>query len=60
VALEDQDWLVRNSTVTALEEMGPGAKEAIPVLTKLLNDPIDVVRDNAAEALKKIRGEGAN
>lgn len=54
----DDDQLNRQIIIEALGRIGPDAKEALPVLERLSNDTNPDVRKAAAEALKKIRGEG--
>lgn len=55
--LKDDSWEMRRGSAWILGKVGPDAKDAIPALTKALNDPHAVVRKKAAESLKKIRGE---
>ena len=53
--LQDQDEEARMAATWTLGHMGPAATEAIPALTELLrNGPMDL-RDDAADALEKIR-----
>ena len=46
----------RSAAAEALGAIGPDAKDAIPALRRTLKDPSDLVRNSAAEALKKIQG----
>ncbi len=55
--LKDDDWEMRRGAAWTLGMLGPDAKDAIPVLTKALNEPNPNVRAMAAESLKKIKGE---
>ncbi len=55
--LQHKDVEVRRSAAKALMEMGPGAKEAVPVLIKALQDKDDLVRANAAWALGTVGPE---
>ena len=48
---------LRATAIRALGQIGPGAREAVPVLTKALDDPHDWVRDAANAALRKINTE---
>jgi HEAT repeat protein len=57
--LSSEDETLRGRAAWFLAEMGPGAAEAIPSLERLLKDGSRDVREAAAEALKKIRGEEA-
>jgi HEAT repeat protein len=55
-ALKDTDWQVRTAAAVALEEMGPRAAKAVPVLIQTLEqDKREEVRRAAAEALGSIR-----
>ena len=56
--LKDDDWEMRRGAAGTLGMLGPEAKDAVPALTKALNDPNPAVRMKAEEALKKIKGEG--
>ena len=47
----------RSSIASALGDIGPAAKEAVPVLTKALKDEDGQVRYAAQEALDKIKAE---
>ena len=51
--LRDSDPQVRRAAVRALGNIGPYAKPAIPVLTRLLQDQF--LHEAAAEALEKIQ-----
>ena len=53
-ALGSEYELVRAEAVTALGERSDFGKRAIPQLKKLLQDPSPLVRDRAAEALKRL------
>jgi len=55
--LEHEDVEVRRSAARALQEMGPGAKEAVPVLVKALQDKDELVRTNAGFALGRVGPE---
>jgi len=55
--LEHKDVEVRRSAAKALQKMGPGAKEAVPVLIKALQDKDELVRTNAAFALGRVGPE---
>ncbi len=57
-ALEHQNHRIRATAAKVLRNIGPAAKDAIPALEKLLDDPQERVQDMAKAALKKIRGEG--
>jgi HEAT repeat protein len=55
-ALRDNDWQVRTAAAMALEEIGPKAIEAVPVLIQTLEkDKREDVRRAAAEALGSIK-----
>ena len=54
VLTKHQDKRVRVDAVSALGEIGPAAKAAVPALTELLNDNDEDVRRAAASAVKKI------
>jgi HEAT repeat protein len=58
-ALTDERMFVRHNALTALEGLGPLAKEAMPALQKILQDPDKAIQDGAARALKKIDAEAA-
>jgi HEAT repeat protein len=47
---------VRLVAVAALGNLGPAAREAVPALTPLLNDPDPVIRAHTKDALENIRG----
>ena len=51
-SLKDKDWKVRLYVAEALGMIGPAAKEAVPALTKLLED--EDARESARKALMKI------
>jgi hypothetical protein len=54
--LENSDFRIRGLSAFNLGNMGARAAEAIPELERLAkNDPHQKVRENAAEALAKIR-----
>jgi HEAT repeat protein len=53
-ALQD-DWdIVRGESAWVLGYFGARAQDAVPGLTRLLNEPNSHIRSNAAEALRKI------
>jgi len=55
--LKDSDYRVRGLAAFNLGNMGSKAAEAAPLLEKLArDDPQEKVRENAREALEKIRG----
>jgi len=54
--LGHDDRLVRLTAASALREMGPQAKEAIPALSNALSDPDEMVRRYASVALNRIDG----
>ncbi len=56
-ALDDPEAAVRFPVCVALREIGPGAKDAVPALTKALDDRNDDVAAMARKALTKITGE---
>jgi HEAT repeat protein len=65
-AVSQLTWLVRSpsqsvrwSAARALGRIGPGARDALPVLEKALGDVDGQVREAAKEALEAIRGKGA-
>lgn len=58
-ALTDAQTFARHNALTALGDLGPLAKEAVPALQKLLQDPDTAIRDGAARTLKKIDAEAA-
>ena len=53
-ALNSEYELVRAEAATALGERSDFGKRALPQLKKLLQDPSPLVRDRAAEALKRL------
>jgi HEAT repeat protein len=53
-ALGDADAAVRARTASALRQMGPPAKAAVPALVNALKDKDEGVRKNAADALEDI------
>ena len=53
--LDDSYWGARESAANALGDIGPGAKAAVPALTKLLRDSTEHVQQASREALKKIK-----
>lgn len=56
-ALEHENQYVRAEAATAIGEMGPRAKSrAAAALKQKLNDESQMVRDAAAEALKRLDG----
>lgn len=56
-SLKDGDYRVRGIAAFNLGNMGAKASDAIPLLEKLSrDDPNEKVRENAREALEKIRG----
>ena len=60
LSLEDGDRFVRKSAVFALGLIGPPAAQAIPALSKLLNDRDEEMRSAAAHALQNIAGATAS
>lgn len=57
VLLRDDSWEMRGGGAWILGKLGPDAREAVPALTRALQDPHPAVRSRAAAALKQIRGE---
>lgn len=55
--LSDSGSYGRITAVGALGELGPLAREAIPALEQMLNDPDGDVRLMVEQSLAKIRGE---
>jgi hypothetical protein len=55
-ALADPDRAVRSSAAEALGALGPEAKSAADALEKAKQDQDEDVRDNAEEALDKVKG----
>jgi HEAT repeat protein len=51
-SLKDRDWATRAAASSALAEMG--AKDVIPQILPLLNDPHPRVREIAKKALQKL------
>ena len=58
-ALKDEDVWVRCRAAGALGSIGPGAKQAVAELERACSDKFGNVQEAAAEALRKIRNEGA-
>ena len=56
-ALEDESPAVRRSAARALGRLGSDARPAEAALVAAVNDPREEVRDEAAKALRRIRGE---
>ena len=56
-ALKNEEWNARYLAATVLRELGAMARDAVPQLIELLDDPHDWVRDAAREALKAIEPE---
>jgi len=54
IACLQSETIVRQNAALALGAIGPDAKEAVPALTKLLQDPEWTVRRHAALALGEI------
>jgi HEAT repeat protein len=54
-ALRNADSEVRKNAVQALGELGPAAEKAVPHLEPLLEDPKNIVRFAAENALKQIQ-----
>src|SRR5262249_53179457 len=52
--LQDKDLLVREEALEVLAQLGPAAKEVLPLVTKLVKDEHFTVRYRAALALWKI------
>jgi len=52
--------VVRVAAIKALEGIGPGAKEALPLLTQFSKDKDEKVREAAREALKKIAPDSSD
>jgi hypothetical protein len=52
--LTNADLNVRSEAATAVGKIGPDARDAVPALTALLQDPNEEVRKVAATALEKI------
>jgi len=55
--LRDDDWEMRRGSAWILGRLGPDAREAVPALTRAIQDPHPAVRRKAAESLKKIQGQ---
>jgi HEAT repeat protein len=58
-ALNDPDWAVRGAAAQSLGIIGGPAKKAGPALQLLLQDPIRLVRQEAATALREVDPETA-
>jgi len=56
--LESEDPIARMFAAGTLGNKGEQAKEHLPAIKKLLNDPEKNVRDAAADAIKKIEKGG--
>jgi hypothetical protein len=54
---KDKSWYIRSLAADTLGWIGPAAHEALPALSEAMKDENEVVRNAAAEALKKIRAE---
>jgi len=52
--VSDEHFWVRTIASTALADLGPEAKDAIPALTENLDDPVEWVRQTALGAIRKI------
>lgn len=52
--LGDRSYTVRGTSARTLGSFGPAAREAVPALTKALENRPDSNRDEAADALRKI------
>ena len=59
-ALSDGEFRVRWWAAVSLRDLGPQASEAVPALTRALQDKDASVRDAAQQALNKIRDPGAS
>jgi len=57
VLLRDDSWEMRSGSAWILGKLGPEARDAVPALTRALQDPHPAVRSRAAVSLKQIRGE---
>jgi HEAT repeat protein len=51
-----KDEILRVQAAGALGDLGPEARDAVPLLKKMLDDPHEDVRKTAADALAKIQG----
>jgi hypothetical protein len=57
VVKDDKDATIRDHAVVALLNIGPDAKDAIPVLTEAAQSDKDAtVRTHATKAVERIRG----
>lgn len=54
---ENESAVVRQWAAWSLGQIGPDARGAVPALVEALGDASPNVREAAAEALEKIRGE---
>lgn len=54
--LKDDEWEMRRGAAWILGKAGPYAEDAVPALTKALEDPNPAVGTEAARSLKKIQG----
>ena len=57
--LQDPDWDIRMEAATALGNLGPEAKPALPYLVVALKDPVPTVRMKAVDALMFMRAAAA-
>ena len=55
-ALRDADTFVRQEAAKALGQIGPDAKDAVPVLRRVPADPTGELQKLANEALRRIEG----
>jgi HEAT repeat protein len=56
VAVKDRDATVRSKAFLALLNIGPEAKDALPVLNDALKDKDPMVRSYAGKAVQRIQG----
>ena len=53
----ERDLLVRNALLTLVEEMGPAAVDAMPLLEKLSKSDDYFERISARDAIKSVQGK---
>ena len=58
-ALESDDCVIQCQSVWLLGQLGELAREAVPVLKRMVDDENSFIRREAREALKEISGDGS-
>jgi hypothetical protein len=56
-AAQSSEWVDRFLAIADLSTAGPAARRALPILERLLNDPVQAVAETAKRVIPRVKGE---